>query len=130
MPYLLVQRGGGERRRRAFDQPRLRVGRAGDNDICLSEDPTVSRLHAEFTREGERHFVKDAGSLSGIRVNGERVVGPAELRRGDRITLGQTVIHFLLEGDREPASLDAASPLPGAGRPGAEIVREAPGVFS
>src|SRR5258705_1449223 len=102
MAYLLVHRGEGEAARPTFDGPCLQAGRSAENDICLSGDATVSRQHAQFTREGDRYFVRDASSRSGSRVNGERAAGIVELRRGDRVTIGRTVIHFLFEGDKEP----------------------------
>lgn len=120
MPYLLIQRERGEVVRQAFDSVCLRAGRSDANAICLRNDPSISRHHIEFTREANRYFVRDVGSRSGTRVNGSLITGPVELRRGDRIAIGHTVMHFLLEGDHEPSPLDptpahSATELPGRG---------------
>src|SRR5262245_57093093 len=121
MPYLLVHRAGGETARHAFDRPLLRAGGSAENEICLSGDATASRHHATFGTESGRYFVEDAASRSGTRVNGEPVSGRVELRRGDRVTLGRTVVHFLHDGDPEPAA-SGTGEAPGEsaawGRPG------------
>jgi len=103
MPYLLVQREGGDALRVALDRSVLRAGRSASNEIHLSGDPTVSRQHAEFTRDGDRWFVRDTESRSGTRVNGAPIARATEVHRGDRIFIGRTIVHFLHEGDPEPS---------------------------
>jgi hypothetical protein len=66
---------------------RLVIGRAPNCDCVLPED-CVSRRHAQLWREGERWFLRDLGSRNGTRVNGMRVVERAEVRPGDRVSLG------------------------------------------
>lgn len=69
------------------DGARLTVGRSPSCDCVLPED-CVSRRHAELRRDGERWFLRDLGSSNGTRVNGIRVIEEAELRPGDRLSLG------------------------------------------
>lgn len=66
------------------------LGRASGSDLILP-DRFLSRRHARFFRRGEDVFVEDLGSRNGTFVNGERVVAPAKLKRGDRVQFGQTV---------------------------------------
>ena len=66
---------------------RVTIGRAKDCDCVLAE-PTVSRLHAELRRDGERWLLRDLGSRNGTRVNGLRVLEATEVRPGDRVALG------------------------------------------
>jgi hypothetical protein len=66
---------------------RLMLGRAPNCDCVLPED-CVSRRHAQLWREGERWFLRDLGSRNGTRVNGVRVTDDAEVRPGDRLSLG------------------------------------------
>ena len=63
------------------------VGRGAGVDIPL-EDPTVSRLHAEFVVRGPHVYVSDLGlSTNGTRVNG-RPVGRRILNDGDVVSVG------------------------------------------
>lgn len=63
------------------------VGRGRGVDIKL-EDPSVSRLHAEFIRRGPYVYVVDLGlSRNGTRVNG-RPIARRVLDDGDVVTFG------------------------------------------
>lgn len=98
MPHLVVQVPGAEESRRALDQPTLSAGRSAENDIHLAGDLHASRVHAHFTSDGARFFVRDAGSRAGTLVNGSRIDGQVQLRPGDRITLGRSLVVFHDEG--------------------------------
>lgn len=76
------------------------VGRGADSTILLNSD-AVSRNHARFERRADRWWVVDAGSTNGTYVNDEKVQETA-LRRGDRVTIGDTIFK-LVDG---PASVD------------------------
>jgi pSer/pThr/pTyr-binding forkhead associated (FHA) protein len=65
---------------------RLTVGRGLDNDIVL-DDASVSRHHAELTREGGRLQVRDLGSRNGTWVNAARVT-VSGLGAGDELAFG------------------------------------------
>jgi pSer/pThr/pTyr-binding forkhead associated (FHA) protein len=73
----------------------LMVGRDEEADVRLDWDPHVSGLHAELRRAGGRWLVVDDGlSRNGTFVNDERVVGRRQLRDGDQLRLGHTVLIF------------------------------------
>jgi len=74
------------------DKDITRLGRSPDSDVFLN-DITVSRRHAEISREGNGFLVKDAGSLNGTYVNRERV-DAAELASGDELQIGKFKIVF------------------------------------
>jgi hypothetical protein len=63
------------------------VGRGSACDLVLS-DLTVSRVHAELRREEDAWLLVDLGSLNGTRLNGWRLVGPAQVRAGDEVSFG------------------------------------------
>ncbi|WP_420637911.1 FHA domain-containing protein [Candidatus Poriferisocius sp.] len=63
------------------------VGRHPDSEIFL-DDITVSRRHAEVTREGLVRRVRDKGSLNGTYLNGRRVE-EAGLKNGDELQVGR-----------------------------------------
>jgi ABC-2 type transport system ATP-binding protein len=58
-------------------------------------DVEVSRRHARIRLERGRLQVEDLGSTNGTFVNGERIADPLDLRSGDRITLGDTVLELI-----------------------------------
>ncbi|HEX5614226.1 MAG TPA: DUF3662 and FHA domain-containing protein [Acidimicrobiia bacterium] len=69
------------------------IGRMPDCAVPLS-DPQVSRHHAEV-RPGHQGFhVVDLGSTNGTIVNGSVIRGDHELRDGDEITIGSTIIRY------------------------------------
>jgi hypothetical protein len=69
------------------------IGRSRDCDIVLG-DANVSRRHAEIYPDGSGWAVRDLGSTNGVRLNGRRLEGPAQLSPGDRLLLGTTELEF------------------------------------
>lgn len=84
---LFAVRGPNQGARFLLDREQTTVGRHPDSDIFL-DDITVSRRHAELRREGGRFHVRDAGSLNGSYVNGERVEDRA-VESGDEVQIGK-----------------------------------------
>jgi pSer/pThr/pTyr-binding forkhead associated (FHA) protein len=67
-----------------FNLPRLRIGRrakAQPPPEIATDDPTVSRQHAEIVWLGKNYWLVDTDSLIGTYVNGERLL------KGDRCAL-------------------------------------------
>ena len=80
--------------RRLLVAPRgATIGRSRDCDIVL-EDSSISRRHAELRPGGQGWTIEDLGSTNGVRVNGNTVHGPQEVRTGDRIEIGSTEMLF------------------------------------
>ncbi|SRR6266511_2564710 len=74
---------------------RVAIGAAAHNDVVISWDQTVSRLHAVFERIGEAGWVvKDLSSRNGTFVNGERIWGERPLYPGDEVRVGGTRVLF------------------------------------
>ncbi len=68
------------------------VGRSGKADISI-QDPSASRLHARLILgDGGAIHVEDLGSHFGTFVNGRRVNERATLKKGDRVSLGNTTL--------------------------------------
>jgi pSer/pThr/pTyr-binding forkhead associated (FHA) protein len=65
------------------------VGRQGDLTI---RDDFASSHHARFDIAHGLWFVEDLGSTNGTRLNGRRFHAPQRLKKGDKITIGHTVI--------------------------------------
>jgi FHA domain-containing protein len=71
----------------------LRIGRSASCDVVLADD-TISRRHAEVALRGGVCTVRDLGSSNGTWVNG-RLVLRAELRRGDELQVGETILRLI-----------------------------------
>lgn len=66
----------------------IKVGRANDNDIVLS-DVSVSRYHCEFFFDSEGNvFLTDKNSSNGTFVNGRKILGSAKLESNDVVKAG------------------------------------------
>lgn len=85
---------------RAFEckTGRNRIGRDPGMDVCLTEDPAVSRdTHTIVTYEPkQRAFYLDPGTGSGLTyLNGDYIFDHKELHGYDKIELGGSVFLFL-----------------------------------
>jgi pSer/pThr/pTyr-binding forkhead associated (FHA) protein len=69
------------------------IGRANDNDVRL-HDWFVSKKHAQIVRRDGGFFLRDLQSWRGTTVNGQNVRAEVQLREGDEVTLGTTVLRF------------------------------------
>lgn len=78
------------------------IGRDASNWICIT-DPSSSRKHCLFSRNGSELFLKDLESRNGTFVNGipirERI-----LMHGDKIDVGDSSFLYLLQDDKTVAS--------------------------
>lgn len=91
---LVLLGGEGKRTRREWEVgEELVVGRSPECSVCL-DDEFASNLHAKIYRLQDRYYVEDLGSTNGTYVNGRRINYPIELRGGDRIRVGRTLMEF------------------------------------
>ena len=72
------------------------LGRGEDADLRI-EDPSLSRIHARFAREGETLTVTDLDSRNGTLIDGIRIEGTHVLTSGDLLTLGNVVLRFAVQ---------------------------------
>lgn len=86
-------------------EPQL-VGRS--TEALGSSDPSVSRRHAALTPAEGRWFVQDLRSTHGTWVNGQRAEARTQLRPGDTLRCGDTVMEV------RQVVPDAAGPAPEA----------------
>ena len=78
------------------------IGRAPGCAIVISDD-FASAHHARVFDRGGRVWVEDLRSTNGTRLNGQPLRRPVQLRPGDRLQIGRTVLGFRVEppvGDR------------------------------
>jgi ribosomal protein S27E len=93
-PALVVRSGGG-RAGESFEAigDRALIGRSPECDVFL-DDVTVSRRHAELTREGGVFTIRDLGSLNGTFVNKRRIESSV-LEDDDEVQIGKYRMTFL-----------------------------------
>ena len=93
-PALVVRSGGGRAGETfVLDQERTSIGRSPECDIFL-DDVTVSRRHAELTRDGNVFTIRDLGSLNGTFVNRRRIESSV-LEDDDEVQIGKYRMTFL-----------------------------------
>ncbi len=100
MPIKLqVEREGDEGKEPAdylFEQARIRLGRASDNDLTLP-DQEISQHHAEVVHENGEHKLRDLGSKNHTFVHGRKLSEDETytLKSGDVFVMGGFHIEFV-----------------------------------
>jgi hypothetical protein len=92
--WIKVEAGFRAGRELILARPEITIGRAENCDVGLFGDPSVERLHATISRQGNRYVVQDAGSAAGTLVNDEAISSARILRSGDVIRIGRAVLRF------------------------------------
>lgn len=90
---LVVIHGEGLGKRQDVRDETVRIGRAPDCTLLIAH-PSISRRHCEVWREEGRYWVRDLGATNRTRVN-DRPVERVELKDGDHLTVGETLLKFI-----------------------------------
>ncbi len=119
-PFVAVRALDGSLAVKELEESRVCLGRDTENDLVLSWDVEVSRVHALLERLGGAWTVVDDDlSRNGTFVNGQRVRGRRRLDDRDIVRAGATEILF-----RDP-SAEAGETAPVSGQ--AEVAAISPG---
>ena len=78
------------------------IGRSSELDMVLVEE-MVSRKHARIQMKNGAVSIEDMGSTNGTFVNGEKIT-KAQLKEGDRILIGTSILKVVSVGASEPDS--------------------------
>lgn len=92
MLTLLVLQGPDKGRRYELPDATALVGR--ESRQLPLQDNTVSRRHCELVPVNGEWELRDLGSANGTYVNGIRVAGSQDLKLGDQIRVGRTLMVF------------------------------------
>jgi hypothetical protein len=92
---LVVVEGPGAGNEHLLERSGMKLGRGPDVDIVIQDD-SMSREHVAFDAGADGFRVRDLGSTNGMTVNGSRVAA-ADLKHGDRISLGEHTFQFVIE---------------------------------
>lgn len=71
----------------------LTMGRSDETDVVL-DDPYASDFHLRLVAQDGGLMLHDLGSTNGTYVNGRRASAPTQLRHGDTIQVGKTVLEI------------------------------------
>lgn len=122
MPTLYVLQGPDKGRTYHPPAEPAIIGRTSDQ-ISLADD-SASRRHAELRPENGSWVLTDLNSSNGTYVNGQRIVAPIELKHGDQIRIGSSLLVFSgpehvegftgYETIRDQVDLDLGNPAGGA----------------
>lgn len=77
------------------------IGRSEECQLRPHSD-LISRQHCQITIEGDTVTAADKGSRNGTFVNGERLSGPAQLKHGDKLGVGQLIFEVLIPQSIKP----------------------------
>ncbi len=76
-----------------LDRPVINIGRGIECDIVI-DDISISRCHAQVSRQANGNFVQDLASRNGTTVNDEPLLAPHLLIPGDIIRFGSIQLEY------------------------------------
>ena len=125
--WLVVHHPDGTRHHHRLTLALTTLGRSDQNVIEVL-DAKLSRFHCEVERRGGLWLIRDCNSRNGTSVNGEPLATARPLRDHDKITIGRTVLEFLVSVPEDmrsnpamalaiPAALTVGPVSPGAAPP-------------
>jgi pSer/pThr/pTyr-binding forkhead associated (FHA) protein len=86
----------------------LTIGRDSSNGVAIN-DSEVSRKHSRLSFQGGKYVLEDLGSTNGTFVNGQRLSGPAVLKPGDVVSLGEQIVLMYDAINMDPGATMAAA---------------------
>lgn len=86
--------------RHVLDEQPVLLGRGAENTLVLEGD-SISRRHARIEKRGKGYTIVDLRSTNGTYVNDEIIEGECQLRRGDQVKIGDTILKYLSGSDVE-----------------------------
>lgn len=117
----LILEEGGKLQALEFDEERVTIGRTADNAVRIS-DALSSRHHCQISRTGDGYQAEDLKSRNGTKLNGEPLTQATLLQPGDRIEVGDSIVHYAerLDAPRPRAATKRRASAKRAAEPPAE----------
>lgn len=98
-PAFIINLSHSTRRHRIpIRVPHFYIGRVSENDLCLSEDHTVSRRHCMIAVGEESLSLTDCNSTNGTYLNGNRVRGAVPLPVPALVVIGRSRLAVVATG--------------------------------
>ena len=101
MYVVVVTEKGGSQQRIELSTEQISIGRVHGNDVVLPRG-NVSKRHATIDRSGLSFTLNDLGSTNGTFVNGRRVQQAQHVNPGDKIYVGDFILHIEIPEVSEP----------------------------
>jgi pSer/pThr/pTyr-binding forkhead associated (FHA) protein len=111
MHKLLIEDDEGKTVAVPLIREEITIGRLEGNTIRLTEQ-NVSRRHARLLLRDKQLKVEDLGSYNGTKLNGNPLTGPALLKDGDVILIGDYRLGIKEDAQAAPPPNPAVAPLP------------------
>ena len=103
-PYLIRKR---TREKIVINRSLFKLGKeAAYVDYCISDNPTVSRNHADIVKRQDGYYLVDKNSLNHSFVNGKKLVADEyrKLENGCLIQLADEVFEFFTKNGKRSVS--------------------------
>ncbi len=94
-----------------LDKPLIRLGRAQDNNIVLS-DQTISRYHLNLYQNEGQIILENAGSSIGFKVNGKSAGNNTTAQPGDEVQIGNLSFVIGVDGSFKKTATNSATNSP------------------
>lgn len=104
-PFAEVLGGPDKGRRINLFNGTITLGRASENSVCLI-DPILSRHHCKIVCKRTVFQIFDLDSANGTFLN-DVEIKDAILHDGDRVRIGDTIIHFSIQGTDQTSFLSS-----------------------
>ncbi len=88
---LIWNEGDTHERRWILSAPVTTIGRDASCGVAITDD-SVSRLHAQITRQPTGYFLVDLESSNGVYLDGTQVTAPTSVKHGDVLRLGDVIL--------------------------------------
>lgn len=76
-----------------IDRPVVTIGRGIESDVIIN-DLSISRRHAQVSRQANGDYVQDLDSRNGTKVNDELLEAPRLLQHGDIVCVGDVRMEY------------------------------------
>lgn len=94
MIRIAVREASGRVREMTFDHDRIVVGRAPQNELCIT-GKGVSGRHCQITRDRSGYVIEDLRSTNGTFVNRQRLAAPQRIGPGDEVVVAMFSLRML-----------------------------------
>jgi pSer/pThr/pTyr-binding forkhead associated (FHA) protein len=106
---LVIQDGEMAGQRFTLERQVITIGRGFECDLVIN-DVSISRRHAQVSRQANGHYVQDLASRNGSKVNNDPLLAPRLLQPGDIVCLGSVVLEYSRPALQEAASIPTSLP--------------------
>ncbi len=84
-----------------IDRAVVLVGRSADCDAVIDFSFKISRMHCVLVQVDADYYIRDLGSMNGVRINGERIEKAVKLVQGAEVAIGD--VNFQFHANVQPA---------------------------